>query len=101
MAVKAGAVATPVLLVVAVAVDELLKAPLAPLAGAVNVTITPLIGLLPASFTVACSAVVNAALMAALCGVPAVAVMLAGEPGLLVRLKLAGVFAPDTVAVTV
>src|SRR5258708_624093 len=50
--------------------------PLAPLAGAVKVTVTPLIGLPVASFTVACSCVANAVLMVALWGVPAVAVML-------------------------
>jgi hypothetical protein len=87
-------------LVVAVAVAVPLNVPLAPLAGAVNVTVTPLSGLLPASLTVACSAVVNAVLTVALCGVPAVAVMLAAAPALLVKLKLAGA-TPDTLAVTV
>ncbi len=100
MAVNAVAVATPLLLVVAVAVAELPNFPLAPLAGAVNVTNTPLTGLLPASFTDACSAVANAVLTAALCGVPAVAVMLAAVPVLFVRLKLAGVATPETLAVT-
>jgi hypothetical protein len=81
LAVNTGAVATPLLLVVAVAVAPVpANVPLAPLAGAVNVTVTPLKGLLPASFTVACSAVVNAVLTVALCGVPAVAVTLAGAP---------------------
>jgi hypothetical protein len=101
LAVNAGAVATPLLLVVAVAVDEPLKAPLAPLLGAVNVTLTPLTGLFPESLTVAWSAVANAVLTTVLCGVPAVAVTLAGEPGLFVRLKLAGAATPDTLAVTV
>jgi hypothetical protein len=79
LAVNASAVATPLLLVVAVAVAEPAKVPLAPLPGAVNVTTTPLTGLLLASFTVACSAVANAVLTVALCGVPAVAVMLAAD----------------------
>jgi hypothetical protein len=78
LAVTVGAVATPLLLVVAVAVAELPNFPLAPLAGAVNVTTTPLTGLLLASLTVACSAVVNAVFTVALCGVPPVAVMLDG-----------------------
>src|SRR5260221_516857 len=56
------------------------KVPLAPLDGAVNVTVTPLTGLLKGSFTVACSCVANAVLIVALCGVPAVAVMLDGLP---------------------
>jgi hypothetical protein len=66
----------------------------------VNVTVTPLTGLLPASVTVACSAVANAVLTVVLCGVPAVAVMLAGT-AVLVRLKLAAVATPATLAVTV
>jgi hypothetical protein len=61
----------------------------------------PLNRLLPTSFTVTCSAVVNALPMPALCPVPAVAVTLDGAPGLFVRLKLAGVATPLTVAVTV
>jgi hypothetical protein len=69
--------------------------------GAANVTITPLTGLLPASFTVACNSVANAVLIAALCGVPAVAVMLAAGPALLVSAKFAYVTTPATVAVTV
>ncbi len=100
MAVNAVAVATPLLLVVAVTVAEPPKVPLAPLAGAVKVTTTPLTGLLLASFTVACSAVANTALTVALCGVPAVAVILAAVPAVLVRLKLAGVATPETLAVT-
>jgi hypothetical protein len=100
LAVNAVAVATPLLLVVAVAVAELPNFPLAPLAGAVKVTTTPLTGLLPASLTVACSAVANAVLTVALCGVPAEAVMLAAVPAVFVRLKLAGVATPETLAVT-
>jgi hypothetical protein len=74
--------------------------PLAPLAGALNVTVIPLAGLFDASLTVACSWVVNAVLIAALCGVPAVAVILAGAPAKLVREKFAGVETPVTEAVT-
>src|SRR5229473_3271273 len=47
--------------------------PLAPLVGAVKVTVTPLTRLFEASFTVACSCVAKGWLMTALCGVPAVA----------------------------
>ena len=45
------------------------------------VTVTPFTGLLLASFTVAASAVPKVVFTVALCGVPAVAVMLAGLPG--------------------
>ena len=100
LAVRAGAVATPLLLVTAVAVAEPLNEALAPLAGAVKVTVTPFIGLLPASVTVACKAVAKAVFTAALCGVPAVAVMPAGD-AVLFRVKLAGVPTPATLAVTV
>jgi hypothetical protein len=50
---------------------------------------------------VATSGAANAALTAAICGVPLVAVIAAGEPVVLVRVKLAGVGTPETVAVTV
>lgn len=59
--------------------------PLAPFAGAVKVTVTPLTGLFPESFTVACSCVANAVFTVAFCGVPAVAVMLAGAAGITVN----------------
>ena len=102
MAVNVGAVPTPLLLVVAVVVvNPPLNVPLAPLPGAVNVTVTPLTGLLLASFTVAAMAVAKLVFTAVLCGVPDVAVMLAGVPAVLVRLKLAGVPTPETAAVTV
>jgi hypothetical protein len=80
LAVNAGAVATPLPFVTAVAVNDPLNAPLAPLAGAVNVTVTPLTGLLLESFTVACSAVAKFVLTVALCGVPAVALMFDAAP---------------------
>jgi hypothetical protein len=100
-AVRVGAVATPLLFVVAVAVADPLNAALAPLLGAVNVTVTPLTRFPPLSFTVACSAVANAAVIIALWGVPALVETLAGGPGLLVKLKLADVPTPETLAVTV
>jgi hypothetical protein len=77
--VKIAAVATPCAFVVAV-VSPPANVPLAPLPGAANVTKTPLTGLFSESLTVACSWVANTAPTVALCGVPAVAVMLAGEP---------------------
>jgi hypothetical protein len=89
-----------VLFVTAVAVAKPLNVALAPLPGAVNVTVTPLNTFPPLSLTVACSAVVNAVLTAVFCGVPAVARMLAGAPALFVKLKLADVVTPDTLAVT-
>ncbi len=100
LAVKTAAVATPCAFVVAVFTPPA-KVPLVPLAGAVKVTVTPFTGLFPASLTVACSWAANVVLTFALCGVPAVAVMLAGGPARLVREKLAGVATPVTVAATV
>jgi hypothetical protein len=99
--VNTGAVAIPLLFVAALAVADPLKLPLAPLPGAVNVTIAPLTALPPASLTVACRAVAKAVPSAALCGVPALAVMLAAAPAVLVRLKLAGVAIPAALADTV
>jgi hypothetical protein len=68
--------ATPLLFVLTVAEPE--KLPLAPPPGAANVTVAPATGLLPPSLTVAWSAVPKTVLIVALCGVPAVAVILAG-----------------------
>src|ERR1700752_4937675 len=100
LAVNTTEVATPLALVTAVFTPPA-NVPLAPVcAGAVNVTVTPETGLLLASFTVAWSAVVNAVLIVAVCGVPAVAVIAAAAPALLVRAKLAAVAPPDTVAAT-
>jgi hypothetical protein len=87
-------------LVVAVAVDEPPNVPLAPLLGAVNVTVTPLTGLPPPSFTVACSAVPNVLPTAALWGAPALATMLAGTAAVLVKSKLTEAGTPATLAVT-
>jgi hypothetical protein len=92
LAVNVGAVATPLLLVVAVVVfNPPVNVPLAPLAGAVNVTVTPLTGLLLASFTVAAMAVPKLVLTAALCEAPPVAVIVAAGPTRVftVRVKLA------------
>src|ERR1700688_317826 len=101
LAVHTAEFATPLAFVTAVFTPPA-NVPLAPVcAGAVNVTVTPLPGLLPESFTVACSAVVNAVLIVALCGVPAVAAMLAADPAVFVRVKLAVVLTPATLAVTV
>src|SRR3954471_2872253 len=97
-ALKLGAVATPLALVTTVADPP--NAPLGPLPGAANVTETPETGLPAASFTVACSAVANTALTTALWGVPAVAVMLAADPAVFVRLNVAGDATPLAVAVT-
>jgi len=93
-------VATPLALVVAIVVP-FAKVPLAPVAGAVNVTVTPLTGFEPLSSTVATRSAANAVSIAVLCGVPLVAVIDAGAPTVFVRLKLAGVDTPATVAVTV
>src|SRR5439155_1618292 len=76
------------------------KVPLAPLPGAVNVTVMLPTGLFPASRTVACSGVANAVLAVALCRVPVVEGMLAGAPARLVTEKFAEVapVAPATIA---
>ena len=66
-----------------------------------KVTSAPATGLFPASFTVACKAEANAVLIAALCGVPPLAVMLKGLPKVLVSAKLAAALTPATLALTV
>ena len=96
MAVNVAEVATPLLLVVAVFTPPA-KLPLAPVAGAVKVTVTPCTGLPPLSFTVATSGAANAVLMAALCGVPLVAVIDAAVP----ELTLIAFEVPVIVLVTV
>ena len=95
-----GAVAKPVASVVAVLTPPA-KFPLAPVAGFVNVTVRPLAGLPTASRTRTCMLVANAAFTSADCGVPAVAVILAGGPAEFVREKSAPVTTPATVAETV
>ena len=103
---KTREVATPLELVTAV-VTPPAKLPLAPEAGAAKVTVTPLTGLLPASFTVTCSAEPNAVLIGALCGVPAVAVTDAGTCTIVVTsvaLLFAGLLSlppPDTATLLV
>jgi len=97
--VKTAAVATPEAFVVAVFTPPA-NVPLAPLPGAANVTVTALTPLPKESLTVAWSCVAKAVLMEALCGVPAVALILAADPARLVREKLAAVPAPGTEAVT-
>ncbi len=100
MAVKTGAVAMPEAFVTAVLTPPA-NVPLAPLPGAAKVTVTPLTPLPNESFTVACSCVANAVLIEALCGVPAVAVMLVAAPARLVSEKFAEEATPETDAVTV
>ena len=100
MAVKTAAVATPWAFVVAVFKPPA-NVPLAPLTGGAKVTVKPLTGLLNESFTVAWNWVPNAVVTATLCGVPAVAVMLAPLPAKFVNKKLAGVETPEADAVTV
>ena len=101
LAVSVVAVAIPFALVIAVTAAELPNLALAPLEGAVNVTVTPLTGAFVRSLTVACKTVAKGVFTFVLCGVPAVAVMLAATGTVLVKLKLAGVLTPAAVAVTV
>src|SRR5215472_6308295 len=98
LAVKVAEVATPLAFVVAVFTPPA-NVPLAPDAGGVNVTTTPLTGLLPLSVTVATSGAANAVLIAALCGVPLVAATFTGIPAVLVSEKFADV-APVALATT-
>ena len=97
-----GADATPDAFVASVIVAVLLlKTPEAPEPGAVNVTFTPLTGLLPESFTVTAKALANTVLIVADCGVaPALAVIVVGAPTLFVSEKLT-VVSPVAAAVTV
>jgi hypothetical protein len=89
-AVNADEVATPPALLVAVVVAvPLANVPLAPLAGAVNATTTPLTGLLLASVTVATKGAPNAVLIVALCPEPLVTVTFAGAADVFVRTKSA------------
>ena len=101
LAVK-GAAATPEALVATVIVVVLLEnSPEAPLPGAVNVTLTPATGLLPASRTVTASAFAKAVLIVADWGVvPAFADIVAGVPEVLVSEKFT-VVSPVAAAVTV
>jgi hypothetical protein len=73
--------------------------PLAPEAGAVKVTTTPLVGD-PPVVTVATRGAAKAVLTTALCGVPLEAVMVSTAAAVFVRLKLAEVRRPAADAVT-
>ena len=97
-AVNVDAVAIPLELVTAVAAPP--KEAEAPLVGTAKVTVMPLSGLLLASFTRACRLVLKAVFMVALCGVPRLAVTLAGGPARFVKLKLAVGARPATLAIT-
>lgn len=101
-AVRTGEVAFPDASVAAVAVFvPPVKAPLAPLPGAVNVTVTPLTGFPPASFTAATSRAPKAVLICAFCCVPLATVMDAGEPGMFFSAKAAVTATPGAEAITV
>jgi hypothetical protein len=65
------------------------KVPLAPLAGAVNVTLAPLTGFPPESLTVATNGAANAAFTCPLWPPPLVAVIDAGGPTVFVTVKVA------------
>jgi hypothetical protein len=96
-AVNATDVAMPEPLVIAVFTPPA-KIPLAPLAGARNVTVTPLTGLPTESCTSAAKGNGNVVPTPVLCPDPLDTVIDAAP--LLVRVKLAGVEAPGTLAVT-
>jgi hypothetical protein len=100
LAVKAEEVATPFALVVSVSVGVPLvaKTPLAPVAGAVNVTGTPLTPT-PPCVTVATSGAANVELPAELCPLPSDAVIVSGT-AMFVRLKLTVPVASTAVADT-
>jgi len=98
-AVKTAEVATPEALVTAVFTPPA-NVPLAPLVGALKVTVTLATGLLLASVTITCSCAANAELIVAFCGVPALATMLAGGLPKFVSEKLAEPETPEAVAVT-
>jgi hypothetical protein len=97
-AVNTAAVATPLVLVVAVFTPPA-NVPLAPDTGAAKVTTTPPTGLPNASVTVAWRFVAKGVPTAALCGVPAVAAIFTAPPAVFVRLYVA-VPVPGAVAVT-
>lgn len=99
-AVKDVEVATPAAFVSAVFTPPA-NVPLAPMPGAVKVTVTPLTRLLRESFTVAWSGAANAELTATLCGVPEAAVILAAGPAKLVKEKFAVDATPEAPAATI
>src|ERR1700676_1981724 len=73
---------------------------LAPVAGAVKVTVWLGTGLPWASFTTTSNALPKGVLIAAFCGVPLTTAIVAGAPTVLVKAKVAGVATPATDAVT-
>jgi hypothetical protein len=79
LAVKVGAIAIPLVLVCTLAVINPANVPLAPLPGAVNVTVTPLTGV-PPLVTVACNAVPKAVVTAVLCPLPPLLVITEAAP---------------------
>jgi hypothetical protein len=89
-------------LVISVSVAEEFDAnvPLAPVAGAVNVTDAPLIGFWLLSKTVATSGAPNAVLICASCRDPLVATIDVAGPEVFVRLKVVVAVTPATLAVT-
>ena len=97
-----GAEAIPEAFVAVVIVAvELLKVPEAPGPGAVNVTFTPEMGLLPASLIVTANALPKAVPIFVLCGVvPAFALIDVAAPAVFVNEKLT-VVRPVAAAVTV
>jgi hypothetical protein len=97
-AVNVADVATPLAFVVAVFTPPA-KVPLAPLAGGVNVTTTPLTGLFPESVTVATRGAANAVLIVAFCPEPLVTATFAAAPVKFVKAKFADV-APVALATT-
>src|SRR5258708_222278 len=99
LAVKIAAVATPCALVTAVLTPPA-NVPLAPLVGAVKVTVTPLTGLLDRKSAVAGKSVALGGLRIVQRKIPTVAVILAGALARLVREKLAGVESTSTEAFT-
>jgi hypothetical protein len=95
-------VATPLAFVVSVSVAvPFANVPLAPDAGAVNVTDAPDTGYWFASTTVATNGAANAVPIVASCRDPLVAVIDAAGPDEFVRLKLTVAITPPTEAVTV
>ena len=99
-----GAAATPEAFIAAAIVAVLLREQARgtrPVQRAVNVTMTPATGLLVASRTVTAGALANAVLITVDCGVvPALAVIVDGEPAVLVSAKLT-VVSPVRLPVTV
>jgi hypothetical protein len=81
-------VATPAAFVIALVLPPA-KVPPAPLAGGVNVTVTPETGLLFASLTVAESGDGKGVAIFVVCGVPPVALIEAGDCWLIVSAKVA------------